>query len=598
MKKGLLKKVMIGALAGVMLASAGACGGPDSGNSGSGGGETHEDNIKSISLFCNDWEQFNNGAAVNSPIYKELKKVTKCDIKAQSTGGETYYSMLDLMRNKGTLPEMFIISGPKDPKFFNNLIRDEEILAISDYVNESTKDQYPYLYEYMKQYDYMKSNLTYANGKSWFIPVKWSNEKSLYVRRDWIKNLNAKIDDILVADGVVESKDAITDELRAEYRFSEEGPDTIAEFYRLARAFTLYDPDGNGVNDTYGYVTESNRDMDSWLHVAYGTGWKMWMKNTATGEYENSATSDSSMMATALLSKMINEGYVSEEVATKNVGNKQEDFANGKAGMMYAHNWYNVISAVMMSANSGLTIEGAREKILIKDPPKGKNGEFGGQGDIQYYRGWCIKGGMSVERRETCLKLMEYLHSPEGLELVTYGVMGEHWEWKDDIEGGEKVSLCEPDAQGFIQALRWTDYAAFISYLTYTPYESEALLTNGDILTARAKASADCMILSDYPDVTTDAIVNYQTGAYSFFDETVLKMIVRKGSDTLAADWKFDAKTWKTDGMTKVYTVSDKMKTEWAKFVSDYNGTYKGSLMQKEYNDFIKSGKAVKVTND
>ena len=106
------------------------------------------------------------------------------------------------------------------------------------------------------------------------------------------------------------------------------------------------------------------------------------------------------------------------------------------------------------------------------------------------------------------------------------------------------------------------------------------------------------MILSDYPDVTTDAIVNYQTGAYSFFDETVLKMIVRKGSDTLAADWKFDAKTWKTDGMTKVYTVSDKMKTEWAKFVSDYNGTYKGSLMQKEYNDFIKSGKAVKVTND
>jgi len=590
--KNSFKHLAIGVLAGVILATS-ACNGnkPNDPNK-----EWHEDNIKNITLFCNDWEQFNNGAAVNSPVYKELKKAAGCDIKAQSTGGETYYTTLDLMRNKGSLPEMFIISGPKDPGFFNNLIRDDEILPISDFVNESTKDQYPYLYEYMQQYDYMKSNLSYANGKSWFIPVKWSNEKSLYVRRDWIKNLNNKIDDILVADGVVSDKSAITADMREEYKFSEDGPDTLADFYRLARAFTLYDPDNNGKNDTYGYVTEQNRDMDSWMSVAFGTGWKMWMKNTSTGEYENSVTSDSSMMATAFLAKLIKEGYVTESVVTKSVGNKQEDFANGKAGMMYAHNWYNVISATMMSATSGLTVAGAREKILIKDPPKGINGEFGGQGDIQYYRGWCIKGGMSVERRNACLKLMEYLHSPEGLQLVTYGVLGEHWEWKDDIEGGEKVSLCKPDPQGFVQALRWTDPAAFASYLTYTPYESEALLTNGDILTARAKASADCMILSDYPDVTTEAITENQTGAYSAFDEFVLKVVVKTGNDCVAADWTFNAKTWKDDGMTKIYTVSDKMKSEWAAFVQDYNGTYKGSLMQKEYNEFIKSGKAVKVT--
>ena len=321
----------------------------------------------------------------------------------------------------------------------------------------------------------------------------------------------------------------------------------------------------------------------------------MWMKNTETGEYENSATSDSSMMATALLAKMINEGYISDEVAAKSVSGKQNDFAQGKAGMMYAHNWYNVICTNMMWAYN-IKKEEARDRILIKDPPKGKNGEFGGQGDIKYYRGWCIRGDMSVERRETCLRLMEYLHSPEGLELVNYGVYGQHWEWKDDIEGGEKVSLLKPDGQGFVQAIRWADNAAFACYLTYTPFESEALMTNGDILTARAKASAECMILSDYPDVTTDSITQNQTGAYNYFDETVLKMIVRKGASGVAADWKFDAKTWDKDGMTKLYTVSDKMKAEWAEFRNTYNDTYKGSLMQKEYNEFIKSGKAVKVT--
>ena len=220
--KNFIKTIVTGAVACGVILSVGACKAKPGG--GSANEEWHEDSIKNITLFCNDWEQFNNGAAVNSPVYKKLKAVTKCDIQAKSTGLETYYSTLDLMRNKGTLTEMFIVNGPKDPKFFNNLIRDDEIIAVSDYVNESTKDKYPYLYEYMQQYDYMKSNLTYANGKSWFIPVKWSNEKSLYVRRDWIKNLNNKIDDILVADGVVSDKSQITEQMRNEHKFSEEGP--------------------------------------------------------------------------------------------------------------------------------------------------------------------------------------------------------------------------------------------------------------------------------------------------------------------------------------------------------------------------------------
>ena len=106
------------------------------------------------------------------------------------------------------------------------------------------------------------------------------------------------------------------------------------------------------------------------------------------------------------------------------------------------------------------------------------------------------------------------------------------------------------------------------------------------------------MILSDYPDVTTESINQYQTAAYSYFDETVLKMIVKKGSESLAAGWTYDAKTWKTDGMTKLYTVSQKMQDEWNQFKNTYNTTYKGAQMQSEYNDFIKSGKAVKVTKD
>lgn len=555
--------------------------------------EWHEEVVDSITMFCNDWEQFNNGAAVRSPVYQQLVKAAGCELKAKSTALETYYTQLDLQRVNQQLSELFIIEGPTSPELYRGLIRDEEIIPISYYVNEDTKDKYPYLYEYLQQYSYMKSNISYAKGELWFIPVQWENEKSLYVRRDWIKNLNNKIDEIIVADGIVENASLVTDALREEYKFSEDGPADLGEFYRLARAFTLYDPDGNGVNDTYGYVTEENRDMDSWMQVAYDNPWKMWVADS-DGVYHNTAIAEGSMMATSLLNKMISEGYVSKEVGTKTVTNKQSDFTTGKAGMMYAHNWYNVISADMMSATNGLTIEGARERILICDPPAGANGMFGGQGDVNYYRGWCIREGMSVERLEACLNLMEYLHSPEGIELVTYGVYGEHWEWVDDVVGGDRVTLCEPDGQGFVQELRWTDYAAFASYLTYTPPEAKSLLTNGDILVEANIRSASTMIISDYPDLYTDAMMKYLSGAYDYFDETVIKMINNK---QLTADWTFDAKTWKDDWKTKLYTVSDSMKTSWEAFVNEFNSTYYGSLMESEYNEAIRSGTMVKVGN-
>lgn len=555
----------------------------------------HEDAIDEISMFCNDWEQFNNGVAVNSPVYKALRQatgLTETKLKAHSTALETYYTQLNLQRVNGALHDMFIVDGPKSPEFFKNLIRDDEIVPISYYVNEETKDKYPNLYEYMKQYDYMKTNVSYAKGHQWFIPRKWSNEKSLYVRRDWIKNLNAKIDDILVADNVVSSKSEITSTLREEYKFSEEGPKDLAEFYRLARAFTLYDPDNNGKNDTFGYVTEENRDMDSWIHVAYDSPWKMWVADEE-GVYKNTATSEGAMLATSLLNKMISDGYVSAEVGAKTVSNKQDDFVQNKAGMMYAHNWYNVIAADMMSSLK-ITMQSAREKILVIDPPAGANGTYGGQGDIQYYRGWCLRNGMSVERLEACLKLLEYLYSPEGIELVTYGVYGEHWEWEDEV-GGNKITLCEPDRNGIVQELRWTDYSAFISYLTYTKPESEALLTNGDILVERDRKSAATMILSDYPDLYTESMIDNQSGAYDYFDETVIKMLT---NTSLVANWTLDAKTWKTDGMTKLYTVSAAMRTAWNDYVNTYNSTYKGSEMQREYNEAVQSGNLTKYVKE
>ena len=102
------------------------------------------------------------------------------------------------------------------------------------------------------------------------------------------------------------------------------------------------------------------------------------------------------------------------------------------------------------------------------------------------------------------------------------------------------------------------------------------------------------MVISDYPDLYTNAMMKYQAGAYDFYDETVISMISNK---SLVADWTYDAKTWKTDWKTKVLGVSGAMKTAWDSYVDSFNNSYYGSLMQQEYNEAVQSGNMVKVGN-
>ena len=85
------------------------------------------------------------------------------------------------------------------------------------------------------------------NGKMYMIPPVWTQEHTMFIRMDWIENLNKKLAAILVKDGVISNEISMTDAIYETYKFTV--PQDLMEFYRLCRAFTLYDPDGNGKDD-------------------------------------------------------------------------------------------------------------------------------------------------------------------------------------------------------------------------------------------------------------------------------------------------------------------------------------------------------------
>ena len=538
--------------------------------------------VEEISIFKNDWAAFNDARRQNSPVYSALKSVIGVDVIAMNSSSN-WQQQLGLMQTNEELPDIFLTEGPEDSTFFKRLIDNGDIIAISDWVNETT---YPNIYKHMQQFSYMRSNIEYANGKSWFIPSSWGNEKSLFVRKDWINNLNAKLDTILVAEKIVSSAAEITEDIRAQWAFKE--PADLLEFYRLARAFTLYDPDNNGLNDTTGYVSEANTDMDAWIFNAFEAGWGQFIK-AEDGSYTYSNIAKGSLYATAFITRLMANGYMSKDSLTLDNGGKQSRFMQGNVGMMYAHNWLNqFVSGLMNTYKCNITT--ATNMIVMCDPPAGPNGAWNGAGSEGYWQGFCINANMSNARIRKCLDVYDYLLSDEGYELLQYGVEGVHY----SVVDGEKVSLLADDAEGFKLHIQSEDPATMLYALVdWTMHYRSTVQTNADIIVPRQIRSEAHSLLSDYPALYTRSAVRGLSDCQSLFDETVANIKKNENNKYFTAD---DASTYSPATLTwqDLMTVPTLMNMEWNKMVKNWLESYSGQDILDEFNDYVNSGKAAK----
>lgn len=568
-------------------------------NSGFDMNETDAD-VTEITLLGGDMDTYQtNGVDENTPVYQAIKAALGFDVYAMTGVSNTQLpEKIKLLHSTNALPEIFRIHGPYNSSLYQYLIEEEAIVAIDEYVNESTKDIYPNLYECMQPFDYMKKNVTYANGHIYFVPTYWGNEKALYVRTDWIDNLNNKLAGILVKEGVIANASQMTQALYEKHKYVV--PTTLTEFYRLSRAFTLHDPDGNGKADTYGYATETNRDYDSWMYVACDTGWKQWMPNVnpVTGEtvnagtYVHSNTSDGSKVATAIFSKMYAEGYITPSSVGNTESLKQGQFTKGQAGMMYQQvERYNYVARSMAQLETDATaierFASATERFEMVMPPAGKNGTYGGHSPYSscYLPGPAINANMSQARIKKCLQFLEWYYSEEGQMLMIYGVEGLHYEVQQD---GTIKRLVKADQYGIIERMSANiDNATRLHYMLELPYEALRVVTNGDLIVDLIGKANESQCMSDYLDVVTPTAERWTDRANNWFDQESWNMMRNYGCD---AKWTYDEKTWAEDGWSKLYTISSTLNTKWSAYVNTYNNAYNGTNMYEEYNGYVSSG--------
>ncbi len=546
-----------------------ACGG----GGGSDGGYADDGQL---TIFRWDFASIDSARRQETPIYTALKDVTGgYDLKASTAGYGDWEAQINNMYNTQSLPDIFVNYTVDRPEMFNKWIRDGAVLPISDYV---TKDNYPNIYNRLKEYSWLLERCDYLNNKWYFIPIEITQTHAMFVRQDWIESLNAKLDTILVSEGVISSTSQMTDSLRTQYEFKQ--PETLTEFYRLAKAFTIYDPDNNGKADTYGYTCSGdNMWWNNWVFEAYGgTYWGFVEKgNSMTASW----VTEENKQAVAFLNKLYKEGIMDPDYTAMDDATKISNFCQGKTGIMVDNLYYNTYLQQLRSANR-MTMEEAKAAMAVIAPPKGETGASGLRGNPGFWCGTSINGNISASERTAALKLLDFLLSEEGDEMFTYGVEGKHYK----VENGEKVSLMGQDANGFNYTIWQKDTCSDIVSLVNWKYSyNPGFSSNYEYVNELLEKA------QEYNYV--DPVCYVQTEKYIEYEQTLGNNSVREFVSMIGTNYggyntsKIGTVNWDT-----IKTDESSFDNAWSTYTNKYLNSWGGAAMISEW-----SKEAVKYLN-
>jgi putative aldouronate transport system substrate-binding protein len=124
-----------------------------------------------------------------------------------------------------------------------------------------------------------------------------------------------------------------------------DGPETVDDIEAIAKAFIERDPDGNGVDDTYGLTgtlipvqVPSNLHGFDAIFNAYGAFPTLFFRDT-DGEIVYGSVQPEVKDALARLAQMYQDGIIDPEFATKDTGKSNEIIVSGQGGIMMGPWW-------------------------------------------------------------------------------------------------------------------------------------------------------------------------------------------------------------------------------------------------------------------
>lgn len=169
--------------------------------------------------------------------------------------------------------------------------------------------------------------------------------KSLYTMQGDAPLNAAKVDGKIMGLGFAEVfGDGVFIWIRADWlkKLNLDSPKTMADVLAISEAFTTQDPDGNGIDDTFGLAM--TKDIYSGcmglegFFAGYHAYPNMWIEDE-NGDLVYGSTLPETKEALRVLAEMYNAGQIDPEFGVKDGGKVAETIAAGKVGMEFGVQW-------------------------------------------------------------------------------------------------------------------------------------------------------------------------------------------------------------------------------------------------------------------
>lgn len=380
-----VRKVVCSALALLMLVSFAAGCGQKTENNAAATTTTNTQQVSQepyeFSVFRSTWTDLNDETDL---VIKELNKKLNVKIKVLTAPYEAWVEKYNILVTSGQVPDLSVTTGPGTMNF-NAWAQQGVFLDITDL--------YPkYCPDIVKQ---IKNDIIEAhkiNGKLYGVPKPSLSDSTFAIRADWLKKLNLT------------------------------APKTLDDLYNVLKAFRDNDPDGNGKNDTSALVSEDTLNTISIIFGAHGCSVvpnvaENWIPD-GNGKLTSALLAPGVKDAIVYITKLYRDKILDQEWMLTKSQAYTDKVQKGKVGFM-ATSFQGMIS----ETEAKIKVNDPNVELAIVDGVTGPNG-------TKYVRpmqkGFYMVSSISSKAKnpQKILEFLNYLMTPEGDNLIRYGVEG------------------------------------------------------------------------------------------------------------------------------------------------------------------------------
>jgi putative aldouronate transport system substrate-binding protein len=326
-----------------------------------------------LNNILQDWEG-------QKDFTKEFALLTGTELHIIQPPHQNYMERVLLSLSSDTVPDIIEVL----PEYLPRLIQTGTVIPLDPYIQRSS---------HLQSIDpRFVEPLRHPDGKLYGFPARDGGGCITYIRADWLETLGLEI------------------------------PESWDDLVRVMEAFTFRDPDGNGIDDSYGYTDVAAASQDWYNRLIFGEGRVELYWEETEDRWIDGFTRPATREALLRLKQLYDRGIIDPGIPTNTTYTARTKFINGQAGIFtyWANHWARNLQDRTVAASS------PEAQILPLPAPEG----------VRYIRRVppvLVISAASLDPALVFEHIIDQQYDKGPVQtLFTFGVRGVHW---DMVEG-------------------------------------------------------------------------------------------------------------------------------------------------------------------